>query len=488
MINLKPITVEGVDCRVNSYLSLLQYYFGEYQYAFLDTWFFSYDPSEQFSFGEAINIPMRIYRENIQHYYSAETEKIFIKPWRNFKTTALRSLEKDIPIIVCGDTYYCNWYENFKKSHSEHTFMITGFDDGVWNVVDTVPPRTDLQVLDIDLQQGILDAETMKFSKRNESITLKQFLKHTLERKKNQYEQEKLEQFVKDFDEINLEDEIICDKYVWSVPILKNVRRIYYSRKQFLDYVDYIKEEKNNSLVSFLNKEFTPIVIEWAVVMNVLYKMHISRKFDQKDKIRKNLHDIAQKEKKFINKIEQVISCPEVLMDYNEERNNTKVIQLFLEYNDYSHFFETKDFIRKTDLFEGQIIINGKKIKFSETKNGKCNCMCCKGQKIELPKNTEKFHLIGYGIWGNQMANYQIITGEEKIEGELRISDWSVKPQFGESILWQGEFVQNATKLSYSGRIFDIVVSLPKREIKSQLKLPDCKEIVLFAIAIEVPN
>ncbi len=137
---------------------------------------------------------------------------------------------------------------------------------------------------DEDLRAGILSAQIARFSKRKQSKNLQQFLEHTLSRKKHQFEQEKLEQFVKDFDEINLETEITYDTYVWTVPMLRNIRRIYYSRKQFLEYVFYLKEEQDESLVSFINDRFTPIIVDWAVIMNVLYKMQISHRVDQQAK------------------------------------------------------------------------------------------------------------------------------------------------------------------------------------------------------------
>lgn len=487
MIKLKPVTVEGLDCLVNSHLTLLQHDFGEYQYAFWDTWIFCYDQSSQYSFGEAINIPMRIYHENIKHYYSADIEKISIEPWGDFKSTALGLLEEDVPIIVSVDTYYCNWYENFRKSHSEHTFIITSYKNDFWDVLDTVPPRAGLKMAEDDLRQGIFGAHKVKFSKRNERKSLMQFLEHTLERKKKKFEQENLEQFVKDFDEVHLEDEIIYNKYVWSVPILRNVRRIYYSRKQFLEYVDYLKTEKDSSLVSFINENFTPIIVNWAVIMNVLYKMQISHRINQKDKIRNILDEVAQKENEFFKKITKVISCPELLADYGTQKN-TEFIQLSLEYNGYSHFFETKDFVRKTELEEGKLWVKeGVRFNFPKISNGRYNCMHCKGQTIELPRGKiETIHLIGYATWGNQIASYQIIDEEENIEGELMFSDWCVKPQFAEKVLWKGQFNQKGTKINYVGRIFDVKIPLAGRKTASYLKLPDCEEVVLFAIVSEI--
>ena len=486
MINLKPITVEGLDCLLNSHLTLLQHDLGEYQYAFWDTWVFCYDQSSENSFGEAINIPMRFYHENIKHYYSADVEKISIEPWGDFKSTALGLLEEDVPIIVSIDTYYCNWYENFKKSHSEHTFIITNYKNDFWDVLDTMPPRAGLKIAEDDLRQGIFETHKVKFSKRKERKSLMQFLEHTIERKKKQFEQENLERFVKDFDEVNLEDEIIYNKYVWSVPILRNVRRIYDSRKQFLEYVDYLKTEKDGNLVSFINEKFTPIIVDWAVIMNVLYKMQISHRINQKDKIRRILKYVAQKEKEFFEEMEKVISCPELLAWVGAEKN-TEFVQLSLDYDSHSHFFQTRDFVRKTKLEGGKIWIKeGVRFKFPEVGDEKYNCICCRGQTIVLPKGKiEAIHLIGYATWGNQVASYQIIDEEENIEGEIMFSDWCIKPQFGEKILWEGQFIQNETKINYIGRIFDVKIPLAGRTTVNHLKLPNCKEIILFAIVSE---
>lgn len=487
MLKLKPVTVEGLDCLVNAYLTLLQQNFGEYQYAFWDTWVFCYEKSSQYSFGEAINIPMSIYHENIKKYYCADIQKISIKPWQEFKFTVLKLLERDVPIIVSMDTYYCNWYANFKKTHSEHTVIIGHYEHDCWNVIDTVPPRVDIQLADEDLRAGILSAQIARFSKRKQSKNLQQFLEHTLSRKKHQFEQEKLEQFVKDFDEINLETEITYDTYVWTVPMLRNIRRIYYSRKQFLEYVFYLKEEQDESLVSFINDRFTPIIVDWAVIMNVLYKMQISHRVDQQAKIKSTLEAVAQKEKEFTERLMKAISCSALLKNYVVPKS-TKFIQLQLAYDAYSHFFETVDFVRKTDLNSGELWIRKEvEFVFPKVDGTKYNCMRCKGQTIALTAGKiETIHLIGYATWGNQISNYQITDVAGNLEGELMISDWCVKPQFGEIVLWEGEFVQKKTNLSYTGHIFDVKIPLYGKETVGYLKLPDCKEIVLFAIVNEV--
>lgn len=487
MIKLKPVTEEGLDCLVNAHLTLLQQNFGEYQYAFWDTWVFCYEKSSQYSLGEAINIPMGIYHANIKKYYFTDIQKISTEPWEDFKLSILKLLRQDVPIIVSVDTYYCDWYENYKSSHSKHTFIIVDYEYDFWTIVDTVPPRVGIQLADEDLKGGILDAQIAKFSARSQKRSLLQFLEHTLERKKSKFEQEKLAQFAKDFRKIDLETEIIYDKYVWTVPILRNIRRIYYSRKQFLENVLYLKTENDEPLVSFIYDNFTPIIIDWAVVMNVLYKMQISHKITHKEKIENILETVAQKEKEFAEKLTKTISCSKGLKNYVVSKN-TKFIQLFLVFNEYSHFFEMKDFVRKTELQEGKLWIRKEvQFNFPEVNKKSYNCMSCKGQTIALTKGRiEAIHLIGYATWGNQISNYEIIDANENLEGELMISDWCLKPQFGESVLWEGEFVQKKTKLSYTGRIFDVKIPLYGRETTSYLRLPDCKDILLFAIVNEV--
>lgn len=487
MMTLEPISVEGLDCLVNSYLSLLQRDLGEYQYAFWDTWAFCYNKTDNHKIGHAINLPMSIYLDNIQQYYLSDMEELFFDNWEVFRQSALESLRDQVPIVVCVDTFYCSWYDNYGKTHSKHTFLLMDYVDSVWKVIDTMPRRININFTDEDLRKGIFWARKVVFLRRNGEKNLSQFLLHTLKRKEEKKEQYYLEQFVHDFIEVDLEEELEFGTYVWSVPILRNIRRNYYSRKQFLEYAEFLKKQEDVVFVEYITDLFHPIISEWAVVMNVFYKMQISRKINKKDKIQECLETIAIKEREAIYKVTEVLHNREILKDYSTG-GNREFFQINLDFNEYSHFFETKDFIRKTEIPTG-ILWEKDNVRFVFPKVAETNdnCVKCIGQKIAMPdKDIKKIHFIGYATWGNQMTQYQLHYDGEIITRELTITDWCMKPEFMETVLWRGSFIQKGTEIEYFGHIFDVVIPVEEEKKLIHIQLPDCERVILFAIVAEI--
>ena len=56
MKDMLPISIVGLDCYINSLLTVVNWKLGEYHLAFWDAWCFQYSPAK--SLGEAIEYPM----------------------------------------------------------------------------------------------------------------------------------------------------------------------------------------------------------------------------------------------------------------------------------------------------------------------------------------------------------------------------------------------------------------------------------------------
>lgn len=88
-----------------------------------------------------------------------------------------------------------------------------------------------------------------------------------------------MECFNQDIKECSWNQEFDFQEYVWAIPIMRSVRRIYGSRIQFLECVKYFKSE-NIMLCEYIEDIFKPIITEWGILLNILYKARISNVYD----------------------------------------------------------------------------------------------------------------------------------------------------------------------------------------------------------------
>ena len=486
MINLEPITVEGLDCLVNSYLTLLQYNLGEYQYAFWDTWAFDYQPNMDSKIGEKIYLSMKTYLDNIDRFYSSEREELNVSQWDDFCEQAQKALKDNTPIVVGMDTFYCDWYDNFHRNHTLHTFLLVGQEENEWIVIDTMPRRINIHMPDDRLKNGIHWAKKIKFVQRVEESNLAQFISHTLERKEVNNDSRLLEAFVDDFVPIIIKDEMQFDQYVWKVPILRNIRRIYNSRKQFVLMAQFLQCEGDSNLVQYIEELLNPIISKWAVVMNMFYKIHLSQNPKKKEKIQANFNEIFQLEKTAYEQLVMVQNNPEFLDSYYQPVE-TQFVQLPIQCNEFSHFFEERDFTRQTELLQGQVWNNDNvSFTFPEVKVGVNHCMKCEGQEFEINQtNVYAIHLIGYATWGSQNGECQLCYETNKTNIEVNLSDWCEGPCFAEDVLWKGKFL-STDELTYDGLIYDVVIKAKPDLNLTSIIMPDCDKMILFAVVLEI--
>lgn len=479
---MEVISLDGLDCYENSLLTILNWKYGEILYALWDSWDFSYDIKKKL-IGEKIELPMSNIINNLIKYYGFELNEFDVKKRRFLIKKIKKQLQKKGYFFVKIDTYYCNWYDDYKKRHSIHMFILTGIRktgfNVIFNAIDTMPKRLGLTINADDIKKGIVWAGYPEFTERKTEKSLKEFLQYALERSEEQIRNMKC--FYKELKKTDIYNEIREDLFVWEIPFMYSLRRVYGSRKNFMLALELFEEKQNDKYLSVCAQNiFKPIIKKWGIIINALYKMKLKDQKENYDAIKEKIKDVIHTEEDCCSKLNNLLKD-----SYVENISVNKLESISLEYNTISHFYERKDFERITELPSQLFIrVNNISCPINLTNNGLNNCIKCCGQNLKINKEKiNRLHLIGYAVWGNQMTQLTLIYENYTTKVDFQISDWCIDAAFGETKLWEGKFKQISSHDIYHGWIFDVEINVDEK--LKEVKLPECENIILFSVVVE---
>lgn len=475
-----PINILGLDCFTNTVLTLVNYRYGEYQKVLWDSWLFVYNEKEE-SISKKVKIPSNIYIQNAYKYYGIRVTKKQVDR-NNLVCDICYLINENGPAMVCIDTFYCEWYENYQKEHSKHIFIVERYEDGFFYIYDTMPIRVNIRMSFRKLVQGFIWVKFVLFQRisYSEPIKLTSFLDYTVNRKKSNHEIKALNDFVENLSYENLRMEVDKSGYVWSIPILNYIRRIFGSREHFVEVIDYIYSTSNDTRCVEIKENFKEVIRLWGKITHTLYKFYF-KKNDKElcDRIINYLGEVIKEENRMVT----------YLVEYSNESYATKKMsnyEICLPLNFSSHFFEDKDFIKKTQLQCG-VRWNCGNFSFMFPAMECNNCMTCNEQRIVVKKkNVKKIHFIGYSVWGNQVDDlvFYMFDGVT-LKKEISLSDWCTGATFAENTIWEGEFVEKVSDLIYKGCIYDFIIEFVVGENIDTIIMPCNEHIILFAIVVQ---
>lgn len=483
MIDMLPVSIVGLDCYINSLLTVVNWKLGEYHMSFWDSWCFRYVPSV--SLGESVEYPMSYVLSNLQYYYNyvfenledVDNEKVLLK--------IIEILDCNMPVVVCIDMYFCNWTENYKKDHAEHIVVINGYKNSKFSIIDTMPVQTGIEIEFSELHDGIIWAKKVDFHINSfEYITVEKFLKYTMVRIENNKEFEQFEKFVIEISTEKLSKDLQCKGYIWSIPILNNLRRLYGNRKQFLLILEKVESSQATEkfLVEKVRTIYQEVIKQWGVIVNLLYKYRTVGKIGKNNDIKERFERLLLLERTVYAEIGDLL-----LKNDTEGIKETKTLlhKIIFQNNFQSHFSGNEDFEYFSELPQ-ELVVGSKTIKFEFIENQN-NCISCSGQQQVIDNfQVIKLHFIGYSIWGNQIGNVKLTFSDCENIFELRLSDWCLGENFCEKILWEGKFIKkNENGEVCHAYIYDAELVLPSNKKLTKIALPENDKMLLFCVYAE---
>lgn len=483
MKDMLPISIVGLDCYINSLLTVVNWRLGEYHLAFWDSWCFQYSPAK--SIGETIEYPMSYVMKNLQKHYNYVFKNLEPDDKNKRVSHMIKILEANMPIVLCMDMYCCSWTENYGKDHVEHIVVVNGYKNGKFLILDTMPVRVGIEVDVLELLEGIIWAKQVDFSKgEEEKITIESFLKYTLTRIEENQEFEQFKRFVGEISTEKLSQDLQYKGYVWSIPLLNNLRKLYGNRKQFLLVLEEISsgEDTNKFLAEEIRIIYEEIIKQWGVIVNLIYKFRTMGKIKPNNDIKERFEHLVTLEKTTYIEIQD-------LLQKNSKmgllKRQTELFEIVFQNNFQSHFSGNEDFKRISELPQ-ELVVGNVNVKFEFDEN--CNnCISCCGQQKEIAVDrVTKLHFVGYSTWGNQIGNVVLsfVDCEENIE--MQLSDWCLGENFCEKIVWKGKFLTKDDKKEvYNAYIYDVELRISSDKQLTKVTLPQNEKMLLFGVYAE---
>ncbi len=483
MKDMSPISIVGLDCYINSLLTVLNWKLGEYHLAFWDAWCFQYTPAK--SLGEAIEYPMSYIMTNLQRHYNYVFNNL--EPYNKNKRVShmIKLLKMNIPIVLCMDMYCCSWTENYGRDHVEHIVVVNGYKNGKFLILDTMPIRVGIEIDVSEVLHGIVWAKQVDFSKNaTEEITTESFLKHTLKRIEDNHEFEQFGRFVREISTEELSKDLQYKGYVWSIPLLNNLRRLYGNRRQFILVLKETScgEGVYKPLVEKIGSRYEEIVKQWGVIVNLIYKFRTIGMIKPNNDVKERFERLLALEKEVYVEIQDLLGKKNVVV---LREMPTELFEISFQKNFQSHFSGNEDFERLSELPQ-ELVVADVNIKFEFDEN--CNnCISCFGQQKEIEADcVTKLHFVGYSTWGNQIGNVVLSFADCEENIEIQLSDWCLGENFCEKIVWEGTFLTKDDKKEvYHACIYDVELLLPSDKQLIQVTLPENEKMLLFGVYAE---
>lgn len=525
-IDLQPLHEEGRDCLEDAIITAAMCINKEYELAFSEAWNFALRRKETSAsglLGTRIFSNIGNIRGLLKKYYgvvvNAHSEKDPMKVIEEIKY----ELAIGRPVLILLDCFNCPWHNSYKKNHSNHACLVTGFVENDLYCIDSQPVNTGSVLTLENFINGFIGYSTFSvISEEREEFNLKKCIEDRLLKLYTNSTDSSafndIRRLSQEIADINLTEEFNGYTEIWRVPLLSNLHQVTGGRKHYAKFLYYLCAHYRIDALFHISEQLEYISSAWSKARALLIKSSI---MNSKNSINHTVSNIimetADIEEKVACELEELINnkneytfCKLSPVKYTNNRlraNNEISAYTFL---DLQNFFNSKGIgsedvneYNKADLSStGYFILNNNlcddsvwnvgqmKFKFPRINGTDYDNISCCGQTIDIG-NEEYEHImfLGTSEWGSYKEKIKMnFTNGRTGFYELAISDWAVMPVFNEEIAWEGNGAyrnNNSIELTNEKvRIFAKTSYMGRRGLISSITLPDCQGIHLFAITL----
>lgn len=456
-------------------------------------------------------------QDNKQYFFLENMHGLKIKDYYELSQEQVMSIIRtelmmERVVLVCLDSYYCEWDVLYQKEHSKHLGLCIGLDR---NKVLLCDPFYGLNSIEMDIQSFIkanygsistyqISNNSKKISQSCKDNVLNEYInKHVFEKRINN-----LTSFANAYAEIfNYETEYSdFDEALNSFDIILD---IVIKTSRFYNLLKYIKPVNDN--IQCLMDE---VVGSLVVVKNMLFKGFFKRKDDVGVKIQKRILEIVEKEKTifdfYYNDIYEKLKYldmkdTEFVADFqtNDRMKNVIVdtvdISGILNNNSFGDYKDKKceaDFTGLKEFLQYENIDNNIKVDDNiivythiSPKNAYDN-LVCEGQNIEVnTKNKyERIGILSVSEFGESIDVIKLVYADgiqQKLH--IKVTDVNAEPLFGEKIVWRGVTYQkddngNTMQRLDNAHLFWIEFKINSDCSVKKIVLPDCSNLHIYGI------
>ncbi len=296
LVDIKPMYIKGLACYEGSMVAVAASLKREYQLAYLNTFGISYLNTEDDLIGDRIITTNEDFDKQIVKYCGIEM--VAINNRSNFIETVNDLLDKNVPVGVETDAYYCPWSFEYQKNNFGHHFLIVDKSDNGYKCIDTTMYEKYYFIDYDDFVSGTKNIVRFDAFETYENFNYLSILKQSINCYKENDMIKQLNNFYKDYSNVNYEKEFASfTDSRWGCSLPKNIG--FYIVGSIELYIDFIKH-----MASKIKSPYFPPLLEnievlkkqWGTFYSLLLKIfYTQNELKYKEKSLNILEDIIDK-------------------------------------------------------------------------------------------------------------------------------------------------------------------------------------------------
>lgn len=515
-MKIEPLFYQGLNCIDVLIVSYAKYLHKEVELVFSKSWSFYIDQKKIVNskkFAENFGAEnFRLTREQIDllglkiNFFPIVNFDIFVNYLKEI-------FDKNIPVGIYIDSYYCPWHSRYGLDHGDH--YILGY-----NITE------DNEIICIDPGFNDKSYEKLKISLLKKGYKNYFILKDCGLSKQCDYSLI-FTKSIKELEESNISNNIkIFGDYFndyfdyfyeckdilynpWSCGVFRNFMTIVGGRRQFVQFLNYIKTYVLINNYDDIVKLFNQVCSKWDTIRWLLVKcdeMTFKKKYKKKIyeillnlseeeailiKMLKNHHQITQKIHNNRSEI-PLINLSHQKIDLSKFLNNKSFSYINKEFADFSGLSEWY-YSNENTIEEIKKLSNSFHININDTKNNNDNVACFE-QRVEIPEQIyREVILIASSDFDSITTKVKLVSGaNDIIELDFLCSKWTEPQGFPNEVIVleckRGHKNIDGSVELYNdvGYIYEYILQIPTDSTIKSIILPLCPNIHIYAINMNI--
>lgn len=510
----------GLYCLSDCIATISNHVGRDYKMSFIDGWNFSYykrEASNTQLISSSLNISEYNTLKNLKDYHGIQLNELEYMSTSSLISKLLIEKEKNIPLLVSFDSYWCPWDWGYQKYHNKHHyFFIVDYDykNNQFVCVDPYFKKEKESLSRSEFQKGIQKIFRFTFTEEKD-LKIEECLETLQSSTKSimlnaHHLTDLAEDIAKQFD-LKKESEGFEDIFTSKLNGL--FIRFMQTRCNFSIALEYLSEMSNSENLRLLSEKWWEIGIKWMSLRKMIYKMWFMNNNQERlrTQISEKIMQIANIENDCFEKMcalsfftaEDVEAVQPVQKIHLAEANEN------LTYIKLDNFFNNKAFGRNIEndwnadfTGTGHYYLLNTKQNHSWLKKDNLafftpslssdmpDNISCSGEIIEIsPNKFSSIMILASSEFGNSIDEVLIKYEDGSTKGlKIEITDYILEPQFGEKIVWEGNAAYKSgntiVPLNETAYLFGKVFALDFKKKMSAIILPYYPNLHVFSITL----
>lgn len=269
--DIQPMYLKGLACYEGSMVVVASHLNREYKLAYSNTFGVSYLQNEGNLIGDRIITTNEYFDEQINKYCGIEMVSINNK---ELIETINNLLDKNIPIGVETNTYYCPWSFEYQKNNFGHYFMIVDKDSNGYKCIDTTMYEKYYFIDYNSFLHGTKNIVRFNAFEVYEKFDYLKIMKQSIDFYKRRDIIKQLNIFYDDYTLVDYDKEFASfNDNRWGCALQKNIGfYIIGSVELYLDFIKHISSKIESTYFPSLIENVEVLKNQWNAFYNILIK------------------------------------------------------------------------------------------------------------------------------------------------------------------------------------------------------------------------